>query len=141
MTIAPFIANAPNGLFGYLQEVNGCYSIPILTIILVGYITKYVPAVAAKIAIISGVALYSISQFLLKPFVFGEANYPHYLHVMAVLFVINIIVMLLIGYFKPMKQPYIQKYSHDVDIKPWKFLYVTGGMIVLIVLSIYLYFS
>jgi len=141
MTIAPFIANAPNGLFGYLQEVNGCYSIPILTIILVGYITRYVPAVAAKIAIISGVVLYSISQFLLKPFVFGEANYPHYLHVMAILFVINIIVMLLIGYFKPMKQPYIQKYSHDVDIKPWKFLYVTGGIIVLIVLSIYLYFS
>ena len=36
MLIAPTIANAPDGLFGYLQEVNGCYSIPILTIIIVG---------------------------------------------------------------------------------------------------------
>ena len=50
MCIAPMIANAPDGLFGYLQEVNGCYSIPILTIIEVGYFTKYVPAIAAKIA-------------------------------------------------------------------------------------------
>ena len=141
MTIAPFIANAPNGLFGYLQEVNGCYSIPILTIILVGYITKYVPAIAAKIAIISGVVFYSISQFILKPFVFGSDNYPHYLHVMAILFAINIAVMLIIGYFKPRKQPYIQEYSHEVDITAWKYLYIMGGSIVIIVLSIYYYFS
>ena len=67
MFIAPAIANAPDGLFGYLQEVNGCYSIPIFTIIVVGYLTKRVPAIAAKIAIFSGVILYSISQFVLKP--------------------------------------------------------------------------
>ena len=89
MCIAPLIAKAPDGLFGYLQEVNGCYSIPILTIILVGYLTKYVPAIAAKIAIISGVVLYSMSQFILKPFVIGSEDYPHFLHVMAILFVLN----------------------------------------------------
>ena len=85
MFIAPLIANAPSGLFGYLQEVNGCYSIPILTIIIVGYMTKKVPALAAKIAILSGVILYSISQFILKPY-FGDENYPHFLHIMAILF-------------------------------------------------------
>ncbi len=103
MCIAPLIANAPEGLFGYLQEVNGCYSIPILTIILVGYLTKYVPANAAKVAIISGVVLYSISQFILKPFVFGKEDYPHFLHVMAILFVLNVIIMLIIGKISPRK--------------------------------------
>ena len=49
MFIAPAIANAPDGLFGYLQEINGCYSIPIFTIIVVGYLTKRVPAIAAKV--------------------------------------------------------------------------------------------
>ena len=58
--------DAPEGLFGYLQEVNGCYSIPIFTIIIVGYLTKNVPALAAKVAIVLGVILYSISQFVLK---------------------------------------------------------------------------
>ncbi len=141
MIIAPFIAKAPNGLFGYLQEVNGCYNIPILTIILVGYTTKYVPALAAKIGIISGVVLYSISQFILKPFVFGDSHYPHYLHVMAILFVLNVIVMLLIGYFKPRKEAYTISYSRDVDISPWKYVYWAGGFIVVIVFSIYAYFS
>lgn len=141
MFIAPFIANAPNGLFGYLQEVNGCYSIPILTIILVGYLTKYVPAIAAKVAIISGVVLYSISQFILKPYVFGAENYPHFLHVMAILFVVNVAVMLVIGYFNPRKKAYLQQYSHDVDITPWKYLMIMGASIVLIVLAIYYYFS
>lgn len=141
MLIAPFIAKAPNGLFGYLQEVNGCYSIPILTIILVGYTTRYVPALAAKIGIISGVVLYSISQFILKPYVFGAEHYPHYLHVMAILFVLNVAVMLLIGYFKPRKEPYEIKYSHDVDIQPWKYAYWVGALIFVIVTGIYIYFS
>src|SRR5690625_3126574 len=74
MFIAPFIANAPSGLFGYLQEVNGAYSIPILTIIIVGYLTRHVPAIAAKISIISGSVLYIISQFVLQPYVRSEEH-------------------------------------------------------------------
>jgi len=141
MVIAPLIANAPHGLFGYLQEVNGCYSIPILTIIIVGYLTKYVPAIAAKIAIISGVVLYSISQFILKPYVFGADNYPHFLHVMAILFVLNILIMLLIGKFYPRKKAYVQFYTKQVDITPWKYLNSVGIAICITVLGIYIYFA
>ena len=58
------------------------YSIPILTIIIVGYITKRVPAVAAKVAMLSGVILYCFSQFYLKGEVEAAGGtYPHYLHV------------------------------------------------------------
>ena len=141
MCIAPLIANAPDGLFGYLQEVNGCYSIPILTIIVVGYLTKYVPAIAAKIAIISGVVLYSISQFILKPFVVGPDDYPHFLHVMAILFVLNVLIMLLIGKYYPRKEAYIQKYTEQVDITPWKHLNTFGISICVIVIAIYIYFA
>ena len=141
MFIAPLIANAPDGLFGYLQEVNGCYSIPILTIIVVGYLTKYVPAIAAKIAIISGVVLYSISQFILKPFVVGADNYPHFLHVMAILFVLNVLIMLLIGKFNPRSEAYVQHYTKQVDITPWKYLNAVGITICVIVLGIYIYFA
>ena len=141
MGIAPLIANAPHGLFGYLQEVNGCYSIPILTIILVGIFTKYVPAIAAKIAILSGVILYSISQFILKPYVFGSDNYLHYLHVMAILFVLNVVVMLIIGKIAPRKEAYQQVFTNDVNITPWKYLKVVSVVITIIVISIYIYFS
>ncbi|MEM9820855.1 MAG: solute:sodium symporter family transporter [Bacteroidota bacterium] len=162
MFIAPMIANAPEGLFGYLQEVNGCYSIPIFTIIIVGYLTKYVPAIAAKLAIGLGVVLYSISQFILKPQMVASAvaaaeasgmtdaaalaeveklAYPHFLHVMAILFVMNVLIMLSIGYFKPRAAAYEQTYTQQVDITPWKYVNHTGIAITIIVIAIYAYFA
>ena len=140
MFIAPLIANAPDGLFGYLQEVNGCYSIPILTIIVVGYLTKHVPAIAAKIAIVLGAVLYTISQFVLKG-QFGEENYPHFLHVMAILFLMNVLIMLVIGAMKPRETPFSLKYSEDVDITPFKYVKPISALIVIIVVMTYIVFS
>lgn len=141
MFIAPFIANAPSGLFGYLQEVNGAYSIPILTIIVVGYLTRYVPAIAAKISIISGSALYIISQFVLKPFVFGADHYIHYLHVMAILFLFNVILMLGIGAVYPRTQPYKIPSSGMVELTPFRYLVPVSIAITLLVVYIYYFFA
>lgn len=140
MCIAPLLVYASDGLFGYLQEANGIYSIPILTIIVVGYLTKYVPAFAAKIGVISGSVLYIISQFIIKPMV-GEENYPHFLHVMAILFALNIIIMLIIGKLKPREVAFELAYTKQVDITPWKYLKITGIAICVIVIGIYIYFS
>ncbi len=141
MFIAPFLMYAPEGLFGFLQEANGIYSIPILTIIVVGYLTKKVPAIAAKIGIISGSVLYIISQFVLKPYVFGEADYPHFLHVMAILFLLNIIIMLIIGTIYPREVAYEQEYTEQVDIVPYKYVGHVGIAICVLVIGIYIYFA
>ena len=138
MIVAPFIANA-GSVFEYLQEINGTYSIPILTIVIVGFTTKFVPAKAAKIGLISGVVLYCISQFIIKP-IYGD-SYPHFLHIMAILFVLNTIIMLIIGKMYPRKEAYIQKYTEDVDITPWKFLKPMAFVICVIVIGIYIYFA
>ncbi|WP_055436941.1 MULTISPECIES: solute:sodium symporter family transporter [Lacinutrix] len=151
MMVAPFIANA-GSVFEYLQEINGTYSIPILTIVVVGYTTKFVPAIAAKVGLFSGVILYSISQFLIKPtfnvvemvdgveIVTGN-TYPHFLHIMAILFVLNIIIMLIIGKISPRKEEFILEYSEEVDITPWKFLKPMAIVICTVVLGIYIYFA
>lgn len=136
--VAPFIANA-GSVFEYLQEINGTYSIPILTIVVVGYTTKFVPAIAAKIGLISGVTLYSISQFIIKP-MYGD-TYPHFLHIMAILFVLNTIIMLIIGKYIPRKDPYVLQYSKEVDITPWKLLKPMAVTVCIIVLGIYIYFA
>jgi len=141
MCIAPLLIYASDGLFGYLQEANGIYSIPILTIIVVGYLTKYVPAIAAKVGIISGSVLYIVSQFIIKPYIVGEENYPHFLHVMAILFVLNVLIMLLIGKYKPRTEAYVQEYTEQVEITPWKHLNSIGISICIIVLGIYIYFA
>ena len=142
MFIAPGIANAPEGLFGYLQEINGCYTIPILTIILVGYLTKYVPPIAAKIAMGVGVLMYSFSQFFLKGYVeAGGGEYPHYLHIMAIIFLFNIGLMLLIGKLKPREEAYVQQYTEQVDITQWKPVRIMGLFITVIVISTYFIFT
>ncbi len=161
MFIAPLIANA-GSLFNYLQQINGIYSIPIFTIIVIGYLTKRVPAIAAKIGIVSGSILYIISQFWIGPSRVANAleaakasgitdpaalriveadAYPHFLHIMAILFVLNIIIMLIIGKLYPREEPYVQEYTKQVDITPWKHVKTVGIVICVIVISIYIYFA
>lgn len=161
MVIAPFLSSLKS-IFEYLQQVNGVYSIPILTIIFIGFVTKKVPAIAAKIGLFSGAILYIISEFFLRPSLVNNAlenakasgivseealalvtaeAYPHFLHVMAILFVLNSVIMLLIGKFKPKEIAYVQKETKQVDITPWKHTKLTGAMICVIVIIIYIYFS
>ena len=38
--IAPFVANAPDGLYQLLQQLNGIFFIPMATVILAGFLLK-----------------------------------------------------------------------------------------------------
>jgi len=161
MFIAPLIAKA-GSLFDYLQEINGIYSIPILTIIVVGYLTKHVPAIAAKIGLVSGCLLYIISQFFMKDYFINKAletakatgvtdeaaltlvevqAYPHFLDVMAILFILNVVIMLIIGKIKPREEPFVQQYTKQVDITPWKYINHASIIICIIVIGVYVYFA
>ncbi|MEW4922241.1 solute:sodium symporter family transporter [Algibacter sp. 2305UL17-15] len=161
MSIAPFIANAPDGLFSYIQESLGSLSVPILAVVAVGMATKNVPALGAKIVLTVGVLMYLISQFVLSPHFIGAAlaeaaangitdakelsiikakAYPHFLHIMGILFVINVGVMLIMGKLFPNKNVYTPKITEQIDITPWKYAKVVGVAITILVLSTYLIF-
>lgn len=161
MSIAPFIANAPDGLFSYIQESLGSLSTPILAAVVIGMTTKKVPALAAKIVLTIGVLLYLISQFVLAPHFINEAlteaaangiidvkalgiikakAYPHFLHIMGILFVVNIVFMLIIGKLYPSKKEYTPKVTEEIDITPWKHAKIVGIAITILVLSTYFIF-
>jgi len=161
MSIAPLIANAPDGLFSYIQESLGSLSVPILAVVAVGMATKNVPALGAKIVLTVGVLMYLISQFVLSPHFVDAAlaeaaangitnvkqlgiikakAYPHFLHVMGILFVINVGFMLLMGKLCPNKNVYKPKVTEEIDVTPWKYAKVVGVAITLLVLSTYLIF-
>ena len=53
MTVAPLLAGQES-IFGYLQKMNGLYFIPIFAVVLVGMLSKRVPAAAANVALILG---------------------------------------------------------------------------------------
>ena len=161
MTIAPFIMFAPDGLFSYIQTMLGSLSVPILAVVLVGVYTKYVPAKGAKIVLTLGVVLYLISQFVLSPYFVDQAlteaaaqgitdakelsiikakAYPHFLHVMGILFVVNICIMLIVGKLSPRETAYEGMATNQVDITPWKYAFISAIIITALVLSTYLIF-
>ncbi len=161
MSIAPFIANAPDGLFSYIQESLGSLSVPILAVVAVGMATKNVPALAAKLVLTIGVLLYLVSQFVLSPYfieaalseaaINGITNvkelgiikakaYPHFLHIMGILFVLNVGFMLVMGKLYPNKNIYKPKVTEEIDVTPWKYAKIIGLAITILVLSTYLIF-
>ena len=90
----------------------------------------------------SGVILYTISQFFLKDYVIENGGtYPHFLHVMAILFLFNIGIMLLIGKLQPREVAYEQAYTEQVDITPWEQVKTMGAIVILIVVSTYFIFT
>jgi len=160
MIIAPFIANAPDGLFDYIQQALGSLSVPILAVVLMGMFNKRVPAIGAKIVLIAGVIMYVATIFLRPIFtdnalaeaaangitsagelaIIKAEAFPHFLHVMGILFVVNIIIMLIVGAIKPKKDIYVPVTTQVIDTTPWKYAWVVGALIALLVLSTYLIF-
>jgi SSS family solute:Na+ symporter len=60
---------------------------------------------------------------------------------MAILFLFNIGVMLVIGKLKPRSVAYEQAYTEQVDITPWKPVKLMGVVITIIVISTYFIFT
>jgi len=161
MIIAPFVAFAPDGLFSYIQQSLGSLSVPIFAVVIIGVFTKKVPALGAKIVLTAGVGLYLISLIFLEPYfresavseaiangITNEAQlsiikaeaYPHYLHVMGILFVVNIFIMLLLSKLKPNKEIYQPVINDLVDATPWKYAILCGILISLLVIGTYIIF-
>ena len=134
MLIAPMIMNAPQGLFQYLQIVNGFFNVPIFTIIFIGYMTKYVPAIAAKVSLVFFVSSYAVLQLIIKPEL-------HFLHQLTILFIISCGIMLVFGKIKPRETPYVLVNKNVVEITPWEYQYEAGVIIIAVMLSFYIIFS
>ncbi|MGB6153876.1 MAG: hypothetical protein WBG48_17970 [Pricia sp.] len=67
--------------------------------------------------------------------------YPHYLHVMGILFVFNIVVMLIFGKLRPRAEGIEDADTDVIDITTWKYAFVTGAIITVLVFSTYFIFS
>jgi SSS family solute:Na+ symporter len=138
--IAPFIMFAPNGLFDLLQRLAGLFSVPIFTIVFMGYVTKRVPAVAAKVSLAVFVVAYGIVQF--TPASMHDYLGPlsllaelHFFHQLAVLFVICCAIMFIFGKVRPRDTDYVLPVNEEIDITPWEFRFEASAVILYMVLG------
>ena len=127
--VAPVVSFAPSGLYDFLQSCFGFFNVPILAF------TRNVPARAAKVSIVMHVVLYSISKFI------PALQNVHYLYVLAVLFVLNVAVMLLIGRISPRATPYVMQDVGAVDLTPWKYRKIAAIGALCLMCCVYLLFS
>ncbi len=124
--IAPML-DQMQSIFEYLQKVNGLYSVPIIGIFLLGITTKHVPAIAAKVGMIVGMASYAFFTFINiqdVPEIFANSDGDlHWLHGYFISFVGSVLVMLIIGKLNPKTAKEIaisdQRDPAPVDMTPW----------------------
>jgi len=131
---APLLMLAPEGLWQIIRIFTGFYNIPVITIVLVGLFTKNVPALAAKVAIVFHVIAYGLLKFVWQV----ELNF---IHIYAVLFFIELAIMLTIGHFYPMAKPWRFIPKAEVDMTPWRYSIPCAIILIGLIVTLYLMFS
>jgi SSS family solute:Na+ symporter len=138
MAIAPLLANTTS-IFGYLQKMNGIYFIPIFAVVLIGMVSKRVPPIAAKIALLAGFSVIAIGYFV-PPFDTIVAA-MHEFQFLGVVFAWLVILMLVIGEVSPRETEFEQVDVGAVNMTPWKFAKPAGLALIAIVFAIYATFA
>ena len=135
-TVAPLLQFAPDGLWQIIRIFTGFYNIPVVTIVLVGLFTKRVPPLGAKIVIIFHVIAYGLAKF-----VFFDVVTIHFLHLYAILFFIEVGIMLVTGYLRPTKDVWTYQAKNVVDMTPWRFAIPCATTLFSSIVATYLLFS
>ena len=134
MLVAPYIANAPDGLFTFMKKFMGFFNIPTLIVILVGFFTRRVSAFAAKSTIALYMALYGTFQFI----------FPldmSFLYLLGILFFVCSIFMLIVGKLKPREEAFVQCTVDSVDLTPWKYAWHLSSVATISMIAVYAIFS
>jgi SSS family solute:Na+ symporter len=134
--VAPLLQFAPDGLWQIIRIFTGFYNIPVIVVVLVGLFTKHVPAIAAKTVIVFHVISYGLLQF-----VFKDLIDIHFLHLYAILFFIEVGIMLSFGHFQPRPIAWAYAAHNVVDMTPWRFGLPCALTLMSAVVALYLLFS
>jgi SSS family solute:Na+ symporter len=134
--IAPLLQYAPEGLWQIIRIFTGFYNIPVIAIVLIGLFTRHVPALGAKVVVVFHIIAYGLFQFVL-----GDVINIHFIHLYAILFFVEIAIMLLIGLYQPRTEDWIFHARDLVDLTPWRFAVPCATTLMSSIVALYLLFS
>jgi solute:Na+ symporter, SSS family len=140
LCIAPLLMNAPEGLWDLIRRFTGFFNIPIIVILLVGIFSKRIPALAAKVVIIFHVITYYMLVWGTQH-LFDFVIPIHFIHIYAILFVVEVAIMVAIGIWKPRATPYTFRSEAVVNMVPWKYSLPVSVVLLALVAIIYVVFS
>jgi len=151
--IAPKLADPRfGGVFKYIQDFQGFISPGILTAFVFGLIVKRTPAAAAIAAMIANVPIYGILHFSavqtaivkIAPFMGAMTDAGvgsiAFLNQMAITATCLIIVMAVVTFVKPLKEPVVMPVNADFDMRTSKAIPLTGAFIIALTILLYIIF-
>ena len=129
--IAPFVANAPEGLYQLLQQLNGIFFIPMASVIIAGFLCPRVTARGAKVGLFFGLFFYIITYYIL-------ALDIHFVHLWGIEFVLNILIMHLASERGEKLKKIILPNAGVLDLQPWKYALPFSAFLVTFTIILYL---
>ena len=114
IAIAPFVMFFGTGIMNFINECWGFFSMPLLTAVLFGLLSKKAPAIAPKIVIPIHIVLYGLTKVI--PF-FSRF---HYLYVVFALFVLECIIYAICIKVSPRQLAWEMPDAKVMDMTPWK---------------------
>jgi SSS family solute:Na+ symporter len=143
---APTFFYGRDEIFGFFQKLNGVYFIPILAIMLVGLANRTVDGMSALVTLVVGLVAMLIGTFLsgqteTEPGWLIDSFTSGY-HYMGAVFIGLIILQLLLGALGMRRsEPYVQRDVGAVDLTPWRAAPYIGSALILLAVSIYVFFA
>ena len=138
MSLAPLLYGQES-IFAYLQKMNGLYFIPIFAVVLVGMLSRRVPPIAAKVALVTGFLVIACGYFV--PPAPTVVSSMHDFHFLGLVFAYLVVMMLVIGELRPLKDEWTQVDVRAVDMTPWVHARKAGLVLLLLVVDIYVSFA
>lgn len=143
MTAAPLI-DTTGSLYNYLQKINATFFGPMLAVIVLGMFTRSITARAAKAGFVVGPIVFYLlvftfgdqAQVFLKS-LFGTEDEIHFLHFLAVVFVLTVVLMWAISKAWPSVSTYNPPVTKKIVLTPWRYAKQAGAVICFLTIGFY----
>ncbi|MDH3246145.1 MAG: hypothetical protein OEM26_16100, partial [Saprospiraceae bacterium] len=134
ISVAPFVANAPAGLYQLLQQLNGIFMVPIATVIIAAFFFPKVSTVGAKVGLLFGFSFYILVNFVL------QANI-HFVHIWGIEFILSLGLMHVVSYYYPRTKEFVIEDVGAIPMTPWKHTKWLSTVLIFTTILIYIIFN
>ena len=144
MLAAPSI-DTSGSLYNYLQQINATFFGPMLAVILAALFTRRISAAAAKTALVAGPVVFYLINFAFFDEIqsllmthFGVDEPVHFLHFLAFVFVLTVILMIVISKLRPSVWTPAPDAVTGADAEPWRYAKQASAVVVICTLAFYI---
>ena len=141
MTIAPNLANAPDGIFIFIAKFTGFIAIPMVCLVVLGLFARKlrIPPMAAQFVFIFHIVVYFSLVWGLEMI---DIEMPiHWMHVFSILFITEAGILIFWSLIKPHSKTYSYQHAPKVEMIPWKFSMLVSAMLISCASLSYVIFS